>query len=154
MTSRRVVRRRPTLPQQKRSQQTRERLVCAGEELLRTRAFDEITVEQIVERAHASSATFYKHFPRKQDLLPLFLARLRAAAEMGIPMSRRPEGQGATLATRVAWIVRHVATTTTLRRNVLRACMAARYLKDPALGPELLNRLREEIRDTHRWLLE
>jgi hypothetical protein len=32
----------------------------------------------------------------------------------------------------VFWIVRYVTSTTTLRRDVLRACMAARYLKDVA----------------------
>jgi AcrR family transcriptional regulator len=50
---------------------TQERLLEAMEFLLERREPAEITVDEIVERAHVSVGAFYKRFASKQDLLPL-----------------------------------------------------------------------------------
>ena len=48
---------------------TREALGGALVELMRARRFDDITVQQVLDRAGVGRATFYSHFRNKHDLL-------------------------------------------------------------------------------------
>ncbi|NUN12327.1 MAG: TetR/AcrR family transcriptional regulator [Myxococcales bacterium] len=59
--------RRP--PQQERSADTLHRLLCASEDLLQTRRFEDITIMDIVERAQSSVGAFYARFRSKENLL-------------------------------------------------------------------------------------
>ncbi|MCP5068735.1 MAG: TetR/AcrR family transcriptional regulator [bacterium] len=56
-------------PKQHRSQQTLERILIAGEVLLREKRFDDVTVAEIVAQARSSSGSFYARFPDKRALL-------------------------------------------------------------------------------------
>src|ERR1700728_1527184 len=114
-------------PQQARSRSTRERLIRAAEELLTKQDFPGMTVRQIATYAHASQGSFYKHFPSKRDLLPVLVDREQSALSVGELESTFKELASASLKLRVAWLVDFVAATTTRRRNILRACVTARY---------------------------
>ena len=57
-------------PAQDRSRETLDRLVEAVEALLRTRTFEEISVQEIVRRSGRSIGSFYARFHSKEALLP------------------------------------------------------------------------------------
>lgn len=48
---------------------TRRRLKAAVLELVRTRPYDSITVQEIIDRADVGRSTFYAHFGSKEELL-------------------------------------------------------------------------------------
>src|SRR5208282_4291024 len=96
----------------------------------------------------------YKHFPSKRDLLPMLVDREQSAPgfeKMGLTFEQLAS---VPLAQRVVWLVGFVATTATRRRNVLRACVAARYATDLALSSIQVARSREQLRRIHDWLLQ
>jgi AcrR family transcriptional regulator len=57
-------------PRQKRAQQTLDRIVTATDRLLRKRAFEDITITDIVAAAETSTGSFYARFDSKESLLP------------------------------------------------------------------------------------
>jgi AcrR family transcriptional regulator len=59
-----------TPPIQARSQETLTRIVSATEELLKTKAFERITIREIVRKADCPIASFYARFNSKDELLP------------------------------------------------------------------------------------
>jgi AcrR family transcriptional regulator len=65
----------PRPPKQARSRETLGRLLDAAEDLLEQRAWDEITISDIVTRAGSSVGSFYARFPSKDDLLAELLER-------------------------------------------------------------------------------
>ena len=52
----------------RRTRRTRHRLSGALVELIQEKRFDDITVQNVIERADVGRATFYKHFRDKEDL--------------------------------------------------------------------------------------
>src|SRR5947209_10404289 len=62
-------------------QARREELLSVGIELFSTRAYDEIWVEEIADRAGVSRGLLYHYFPTKRDFY--VAATRRAAAEAG-----------------------------------------------------------------------
>jgi AcrR family transcriptional regulator len=141
-------------PQQARSRGTRERLIRAAQELLAKHDFRSMTVRQIATRAHASEGTFYKHFPAKRGLLPALVDQVESAVDIKEIQSNIKKLAGVPLVERVAWLVGFVAATTILRRNILRACVAARYAADLELSSIQVARSRDQMRRVHDWLLE
>lgn len=67
-------------PKQARSRRSYERILDATAELLSDRPFDEITVDEIVERAGYTKGAFYHRFDGKDVLLRHLVARLTAGA--------------------------------------------------------------------------
>ncbi|MFH1634907.1 MAG: TetR/AcrR family transcriptional regulator [Chloroflexota bacterium] len=55
--------------QDRRAQRTRQALIHALIELLATRHYDQITIQDIVDQANVGRATFYAHYQNKDDLL-------------------------------------------------------------------------------------
>ena len=53
----------------------RERLLNAASELFYARGIGAVGVDTIIARADVARATFYKHFPAKDDLVVAFLRR-------------------------------------------------------------------------------
>jgi AcrR family transcriptional regulator len=141
-------------PQQARSRGTRDRLIKAAQELLAKHDFRGMTVRQIATQAHASVGTFYKHFPAKRDLLPVLADQVESAVDIKEIQSHIAKLAGVPLVERVAWLVAYVAATTILRRNILRACVAARYATDLELSSIQVARSRAQMRRVHDWLLE
>ncbi len=65
-------------PLQARSRKTLDRIARAVEDLLATRAFDDITVADIVRAADCSTGSFYARFASKDNVLPYLYARYDA----------------------------------------------------------------------------
>lgn len=78
---------RPGLRERKKEQK-RERLKDAAFDLFTERGFDNVTVEEIADRAEVSRSTLFRYFETKEDLL-LFDARSHRDALLR-ELSRRP----------------------------------------------------------------
>jgi AcrR family transcriptional regulator len=142
------------LPQQARSQRTRERLLAAAESLLAEREYGEVSVDDIVHRAHSSVGAFYKHFPGKREMLPLLLQRLEAQGGAQLAaLLQAPHLAGASLATRIAALIAALAAQYLPRRRLLRAFVAARFTAQLALRPADLDAARERMQAMRDWLL-
>jgi AcrR family transcriptional regulator len=61
---------RSAAPVQERSRETMDRFAEAAEQLLRERAFEAITVQDIVKLAHRPIGSFYARFKSKEALMP------------------------------------------------------------------------------------
>jgi len=71
-------------PQQARSQETLDRFLEAAEHLLKEKAFDEITIAEIVTRADRTVGSFYARFDDKTALLKTLTARrLQTIRQLG-----------------------------------------------------------------------
>jgi AcrR family transcriptional regulator len=68
-------------PVQARGRETTERFARAAEELLRTRPFEEITIQDIVSRAERPIGSFYARFASKEALLPHLYQRYHDGLE-------------------------------------------------------------------------
>jgi AcrR family transcriptional regulator len=141
--------RQPVLPKQTRSHETHERILKSAEDLLSVYDFNGVTVEDIAEKACVSVGTFYKHFTSKRDLLPILMERLGTHA--GPPDFTDHSSR---LAARILFLVRLVAAISTLRRNILRACIAARFTNEMIISRSQLNQSREQLQSARDWLLE
>ena len=53
----------------RRAQRTQHNLTHAMVDLIQEKRFDDITVQNVIERANVGRATFYSHFTGKEDLL-------------------------------------------------------------------------------------
>lgn len=60
-----------------RTQKIYDSLIIAFQQLLEEKSFEEITVNELCERARTRRATFYKHFSDKYDFFQYMLGRLR-----------------------------------------------------------------------------
>lgn len=63
---------------ERRRQDTRERIIAAALELIRTQGYAATSVDAIAERADVARRTLFNHFPRKQDLLAAWAGERRA----------------------------------------------------------------------------
>ena len=79
--SRRVTRWRCAPPAQARSRETVDRFALAAEALLRTRPFEEISIQDIVRHAGRPTGSFYARFGSKEALLPLLYQRYHDGLE-------------------------------------------------------------------------
>jgi AcrR family transcriptional regulator len=59
--------------QQKRTLETRARLIAASEEIIVMRGFQELRVEEVVLRAGTAKGTFFAHFKDKDALMDLII---------------------------------------------------------------------------------
>lgn len=71
-------------PKQERSRETLDRILGAAESLLDGRPFDDISIDDIVNRADVSRSSFYARFESKEALLPLLYERYAAAARVAL----------------------------------------------------------------------
>jgi len=141
-------------PRQSRSLRTHERLLDAAEALLAERDWGEVSVADIVDRAHSSIGAFYKHFPGKTQLLPLLLQRLDAgAAEALAALFKDPRWTDSTLDERVGVLVDAMAGAYLRRRRLMRAFVAARFTAQLQLGPAEVAAARARMQSLRTWLL-
>lgn len=89
LTARRVDQRKQRRNPDKRARRTRNRLGNAFLALLHEKAIEEITVQDVLDRASVGRSTFYLHFRDKNDLL---LSQLEMFLEtMSTELSKRNE---------------------------------------------------------------
>jgi AcrR family transcriptional regulator len=109
-------------PLQDRSRRTLEKILQATEELLATRSFDDIGVNDIVRRARSSVGSFYARFQSKDDLLPYLYERYDA--DLKPRMEARVSSirwQDLSLRETVLLVAEHTVDMYVERRHLLRA---------------------------------
>lgn len=87
----------PTLlrePKQERSRRTAGRILDALEELLQEKAFESITVRELLARSRTSAGSFYARFPTKEALLPVLYDRHDARVHAGIDAWKQDPARG------------------------------------------------------------
>jgi AcrR family transcriptional regulator len=78
-------------PTDRRVQRTRQALQGAMIALIQEKGYEDLTVQDIIDRANVGRATFYSHFDGKEDLLVSRLDDLRAALRA---RQQQASGQG------------------------------------------------------------
>lgn len=133
---------------QTRSRATQARFVDAANRLLARRAWEEISIEDIVEEADLSIGAFYKRFRAKDDVLAAYI---EAALEEGRTQADTLLSINGPLSERVRVLVAMLAVGWELRATVVRAAKALR-------NPTHVIALRTESVATQvrisNWLLE
>jgi AcrR family transcriptional regulator len=133
---------------------THERLLEAAEALLAERDWGEVSVVDIVDRAHSSVGAFYKHFPGKTELLPLLLRRLDTGAAASLAaLFADPRWTNSALDERVGVLVDAMAEAYLKRRRLIRAFVAARFTTQLQLGPVEVAAARARMEALRDWLL-
>jgi AcrR family transcriptional regulator len=102
----------------RRSQRTRRSLSAALFELMVEQRYDEITVQDIIDRANVGRSTFYAHYLDKEDLLISDFTRVLDALSQhieqhGVENQRTPPG--------LALLFQHVQTHHQLYKALLRS---------------------------------
>lgn len=145
----------PKRPQQARSKATLDRLLSATEELLKHKAFSEITVADIVESAAASTGAFYKRFTSKAELLPYLIEKRQARHLEEIKaFVADPAWQGIGLVDRVNTFTKILADSYTENRGPIRALVSRQYSDRTELPPEEVRKARVIVDLVAGWLLE
>jgi AcrR family transcriptional regulator len=130
---------------------TRDRIYEAAVSLLATRPYDEVTVEEICERAEVGRATFFRFYGSKAGLLGEFSQRL---AEQ---IARQLAGMAGASATDKLWAVQDAITTAWGSSSASTREMAREWIRNAtaaelhdAAPPELLTLVAGIVRDGQR----
>ena len=103
---------------------TKQKLILTLRQLLKEKNFEDITVNEICEKADVRRATFYKHFPDKLAFLKFFIGSLRGDFENRIASRRKYESDYAYYVDYLTAVVRFLddnddIVTNALNSNVL-----------------------------------
>jgi AcrR family transcriptional regulator len=140
-------------PLQDRSRRTLDRIAGAVEELLATRAFDDIAVADIVRQARCSTSSFYARFASKDDVLPYLYARYDADLKPRM-QARAASVDVASLGLREAaqLVVDNTVDMYAERRHLLRAVALYARTHPRAIGDDM-RRARAGVTDVPATLL-
>lgn len=82
-----------TVPASKRSA-ARDRLLATASDLFYAEGINSVGVNRIVTAANVTLATFYRHFPSKQDLVVAYLRRIHDfLVQQGVELADRHQGR-------------------------------------------------------------
>lgn len=142
-------------PRQARSAATLERLLNSTEQLLKTRKFAEITVNDIIDGAASSVGAFYKRFTSKDDVLPYLLERLQARQLASIEaFVADPQWQGVGLADRVRVFTDILSKSYLGSRGLIRALVTRQFSDRSELPDDEIRKAREIVDLIAGWLRE
>ncbi|MHC5211790.1 MAG: TetR/AcrR family transcriptional regulator [Planctomycetota bacterium] len=109
-------------PQQRRSQETLDRILDATERLLLKRRFESLSIQEIVRASGASVGAFYNRFRDKESLIRGLYDRHDAGLGDWIKDWRGRQGEPpADLVQAAAWVTRYLIDTFQARRHLLRS---------------------------------
>jgi AcrR family transcriptional regulator len=115
-------------PRQRRSRETRDRLLQATRELLEERTFEDLTIQQIATRAGCPVGAFYGRFGGKEAILPQLLQMHYAEVEREVSTAFRPEAWlGAPLERRVDAVVDHLLSVAQRQPGLIRTLVLRNY---------------------------
>jgi AcrR family transcriptional regulator len=137
-------------PTQARSRQTEARLLAATESLLAEREFENISIDEIVDRASTSVGAFYKRFSGKRDLLKALLKQLQTQLNGEAPRELPTQ---LSLSQRISAIIDANARAYVQRRHLVRACVAAHIKAELNLSAQDRAQAREQQRAIEQWFL-
>lgn len=124
-------------PLQARSRKTLDQIARAVEDLLATRAFDDISVADIVRTAGCSTGSFYARFASKDDVLPYLYARYDADLRPRVEARLKSvEWEQLTLRETVQLVVDSTVDLYTERRHLLRAVALFARTQPRAIKPD------------------
>jgi AcrR family transcriptional regulator len=134
-----------TAPRHPRRSEARERLLATATRLFYTEGINRVGVDRIVADSRVTLATFYRHFPGKEDLAVAYLRGVHDAIAAGIATASG-DARGAELVRALG-----AAATAELDQPGFRGCAfinAASEFEDPA------SPVRRVVADHRRWYLE
>lgn len=137
-------------PRQARSLDTREKLVTAALELIRTEGYAALSTPLVARRAGVSRGALQYHFASRDDLFVAVRSRLALRLDWGSPVA---ELAARPLAERVAWVVDHYWSV--LGSDDYVAAMEIRLYErfNGALHAQLCQEMRELAETRHReWV--
>ena len=130
-------------PAQERSRETIDRFAAAAENLLRTRPFEQITVQDIVEVAGRPIGSFYARFASKEALLPYIYQRYHDGLESLVAARfRRIAWQEISFEEAVAEVVELLLGLYTERLWLIRALALFARMHPEALPQDLIEQRR------------
>jgi AcrR family transcriptional regulator len=117
-----VVKAFPT--KQQRSEQTREKLLQAGLDLLQCGNYEDISIAQIAFRAGCSIGSFYLRFRNKEAFFEYLIESISETLRAGVRANFTNENvKGLTLAQTVKFCIDHYVETNRLYESVIRAAL-------------------------------
>ncbi len=138
---------------QTRSARTLERILAAVEQMLADGDLEQVTIEQIAERAHVSVGAFYKRFRGKSSLLPILLQRVHEQQTQRIrALLEDPELRDVSLARRIDALLFAFARSQQARHHLIRALVIGHWQSAERADSE--NRSAELLQAAHGWLAE
>src|SRR5262249_34776225 len=141
-------------PAQQRGHETAERFAVATETLLRTRPFEEISIQDIVRRAERPIGSFYARFASKEALLPFLYQRYHAVPEPRfIARLARVDWDSLDWSEAVAALVDMLIGQYTERRWLIRALALFSRNRPEALPEDLVQRRRQAFDHAVRVLI-
>jgi len=109
-------------PRQQRSRDSLNRVLTAAESLLETRLLEDITLAEILKKAHVSVGAFYARFSNKDAMIPFLYERYdRNLANGAARVLDRGRWRGLDLPKRVELLYRYVVRAYRLNRGLMRA---------------------------------
>jgi AcrR family transcriptional regulator len=131
----------------RRVERTQQLLRGALVSLIQEKGFEDLTVQEIIDRANVGRATFYSHFENKDDLLVSGFEDLRASLKQ---RQRDAFARGRTIEDRVLGFSRDVFAHTQQYRDTFRAMVGRRSgaIVQRLLERVLVELVREDVKRT------
>ena len=141
-------------PRQRRSRETRDRLLQATRELLEERTFEDLTIQQIATRAGCSVGAFYGRFEGKEAILPQLLQMHYAEVEREVSAAFRPEAWvGAPLERRVDAVVDHLLSVAQRQPGLIRTLVLRNYQRPETIPASIRSAARRVLARVYAVLL-
>jgi len=128
-------------PAQQRSRDTMDRFAEAAEELLRTKPFEEISVQDIVRAAKRPIGSFYARFGSKEALLPFLYERYHEGLEpLFVARLARVDWEALDFEATIERAVDFMIARYDERRWLVRALVLFARMRPEALPPDMVER--------------
>jgi len=120
---------------ERRREETRQRLIQAALALMHEKPFDQVTVEEITERADVAKGTFFTYFPTKEHLLQAYIRDMTDEVYEFLE-SLQPEqapSQWEVLRQVMLFIAQRDARSLQITRSIMVACCQSHELREQML---------------------
>lgn len=116
---------------ERRKEETRQKLIEAALSLMLEKPFDQISVEEITERADVAKGTFFNYFPTKEHLLLNYLSDMveEVYAFLDQLQPETAESQWEVLRQVMRFIAEHDGRSLALTRSMFAACCHSESLR-------------------------
>lgn len=146
----------PHAPKQPRSKRTLGQILAATEELLESREFEDISIDEIAKRAGVAVGTVYTRFKSKDDLLPYLISRLQDEQLKMAPLALDAKNwAGQDLTARVTWQIKGSAhQLQTRRKGLVRAILRRQFSENAGLPTKELEKSKRLQSYVVDWLMQ